>query len=432
MPSEVPKAGQFAPEERQAANLRDVYLPETEQPAPGDWPPIGYEPMRWSSSIDARMLSRADRELLNGPYDAAVAAAIEDLTPRLSPDTVARATEASNEIARFDADIGHEIAPFASILLRTESASSSMIENLSSGAKAVALAELGSEDKRNAREIVGNIRAMQAALELADSLDEDAILRMHAALMEHAHPDIAGRWRSEPVWIGGDADGPIGAAYVAPRHERVPGAISDLIRFARREDLPALVQAAVAHAQFETIHPFADGNGRIGRALVHAMLRSKELTRKITVPVSAGLLADTDRYFQALTDYREGDPEPIVNRLSEASFRAIANGRSLAEEITRIRGEWDSLITQRRNGAAWRVADLVLRQPVLDGAHVAQALSIPPNSARGALDHLTEAGILTEFTGFRRNRMWQSRQILDALEAFAARAGRRVAGRISG
>ncbi len=93
----------------------------------------------------------------------------------------------------------------------------------------------------------------------------------------------------------------------AARHDRVSAAISDLIRFLRRDDLPVLPQAAIAHAQFETIHPFTDGNGRAGRALLHSMLRSKALTRSVTVPVSAGLLADTGAYFEALTAYREGD-----------------------------------------------------------------------------------------------------------------------------
>jgi hypothetical protein len=114
---------------------------------------------------------------------------------RLPTDIVTLAEEASVEIARFDAELGTEVAPFATVLLRSESASSSRIENLTSGAKAIALAELGSKDKRNATEIVGNVAAMRAALDLADRLDADAILAMHEALMRGDHGGIAGRWR---------------------------------------------------------------------------------------------------------------------------------------------------------------------------------------------------------------------------------------------
>lgn len=102
-------------------------------------------------------------------------------------------------MTRFDAELGNELPPFAAILLRSESASSSQIENLSSGAKQVALAEMGSREKRNATEIVGNVAAVTAALDLADRLDTKAILAMHRALMEHTSPQIARRWREEPV-----------------------------------------------------------------------------------------------------------------------------------------------------------------------------------------------------------------------------------------
>jgi Fic family protein len=93
-----------------------------------------------------------------------------------------------------------------------------------------------------------------------------------------------------------------------PHHDHVPVLIDDLVAFARRTDIPLLTQAAVAHAQFETIHPFPDGNGRTGRALIHSMLRGHGLTHNVTVPVSAGLLTDTSAYFDALTAYREGEP----------------------------------------------------------------------------------------------------------------------------
>lgn len=140
--------------------------------------------------------------------------------------------------------------------------------------------------------------------------------------------------------------------FVPPHPDRVATAIHDLERFLSRDDLPVLVQAAVAHAQFETIHPFPDGNGRTGRALVHSLLRGRGLTRRVTVPVSAGLLADTSSYFDALTAYRDGIPEPIVERLASASFAAIYNGRVLVDELRSLRAGWDDAISTRRLGLA--------------------------------------------------------------------------------
>jgi len=376
-------------------------------------------------TVSADLVSRSVRERHRGPYRAAVVPAIAAVVPQLPSGVTALVGEATAEIARFDAEVGAEVAPFAAVLLRSESASSSMIENLTSGAKAIVLAEMGSQDRRNATEIIGNVTAMRAALELADRLDEQAVLAMHRALMGGHDPGMAGRWREKQVWIGGDSFGPHAASFVAPHHERVPALMADLIAFTRRSDLPLLTQAAIAHAQFETIHPFPDGNGRTGRALVHAMLRGHGLTRTVTVPVSAGLLSDTGAYFQALTAYRDGDPVPIVTMMAEASFAAIGNGRRLVVELHGIRSRWSEVVSARRDSSAWRLADVLLRQPVVDAGTVARELGISADNAMRPIIPLVEAGVLSEFTGFTRNRKWQAREILDALDAFASRAIRR-------
>ena len=336
--------------------LRRSEVPRAQAEA---WPELGWEQHRWEPSIPPESMSKAVRRRHAGPYLSAVAPFIAERTPEFPADVLAAAEEASAEIARFDAELGAEVAPFAAVLLRSESASSSMIENLSSGAKAIALAELGSTAKRNATEIVGNVAAMRAALELADRLDPDAILAMHGALLGRREPSIAGRWRLEQVWIGGSSFGPHGSDFVPPHHDRVPALMDDLVRFMRRTDLPLLAQTAVAHAQFETIHPFPDGNGRTGRALAHAMLRGHGLTRNVTVPVSAGLLTNTRRYFDALTAYRKGDPAAIVERLAEASLIATVNGRQLVTELREHQGR----VGTQDQGPPWRGCLAVGRPP---------------------------------------------------------------------
>lgn len=362
----------------------------------------------------------------SGEYRAAIPADIASLEVSLPSRVLADAEEASQEIVRFDTELGDEIAPFASVLLRSESAASSKIENLTASARAIAEAEtLGNSTRRNAALIVANTEAMQAAVALADQIDGDAIQAMHAALMSASNPNIAGGWRTEQVWIGGGDFGPRGADFIPPHHSRVPRAIDGLIRFARRDDIPVLPQIAIAHAQFETIHPFPDGNGRAGRALIQAMLRNKRLTRQVTVPVSAGLLADTDSYFQALGAYREGDPAPIVERLSAASVLAVGNGRHLVGDLRAIREVWASMITVRRDSAVHRVADLLIKRPVVNAQLLKRELNIPMSNVYRYLDPLIELGIIVEFTDQSRNRAWRVPEVLHALDAFALRAGRR-------
>ena len=361
----------------------------------------------------------------HGTYHPAVPIRIANLRLELPPSVIADAESASYEIARFDAELGAEIAPFASVLLRSESAASSQIENLSASARAIGEAELlGSKAKRNAQLIVANTAAMNAAIALSNVVDAEAILAMHHALMVTEPRHTPGRFRTEPVWIGNGST-PIDATFVGPRHELIADGIADLIAFTQRIDVPTLPQIAVGHAQFETIHPFTDGNGRTGRALVQALLRNKGLTRKITVPVSAGLLADTDTYFAALTSYRQGDAAPIVECFSQATVLAIANGRHLVSDLRDIRESWKAVIRARSDSAVWKVADLLTRRPVVNAALLAHELGIESTNAHRYLNPLTEAGILIEATNGPRNRVWRAPDVLAALDAFAERSGRR-------
>ncbi|MBO3089420.1 Fic family protein [Cellulomonas dongxiuzhuiae] len=390
------------------------------------WPALAWEERPWRSTLPADLLSLSARDALRQPYRAAVTLPIADLDVRLPRTAAAAAEDASAVIRDFDAESAGDVVPFAAILLRSESASSSQIENLTSGAKQIALAELGEDTRRNAMQVVGNVHAMQAAIALSQTIDGQAILAMHRALLEGSDPATAGHWRTEQVWVGGTGYSPHGAAFVAPHPDRVPAAIDDLVAFADRDDIPPLVHAALTHAQFETIHPFPDGNGRTGRALIHALLRRRGLTRSVTVPVSAGLLVDTSAYFDALTAYRAGEPATIVLELARAAHDAVANGRILLADLRAARAEWRTGIRARSDSSAWPLVDLVLRQPVINTATVQRELGISHTNAMRAIERLVAAGALTEVGGRRRSVLWQSTQVLTALDGFAARAGRRA------
>ena len=104
-----------------------------------------------------------------------------------------------------------------------------------------------------------------------------------------------GRFREGQNWIGGRRNNPSDARYVPPPEDHVPALMSDLIDFIDRDDLPAIAQAAITHAQFETIHPFVDGNGRVGRCLIHVVLRRRDVARSFVPPISVVLAARRSR-----------------------------------------------------------------------------------------------------------------------------------------
>ncbi len=393
---------------------------------------VGQEEVPWEVEPVVAMSRRRFRAT-RGPYLASVPPNIADLPVDLDAEVSAEATEAAVEVARFDAELTQrlqaigdsELSPLPAVLLRTESAASSQIEQITAGARALALASLGERTGPNAGLVASNAAAMQTAVALSDEMTAQAIIDVHAALLERTDPDHVGRFRREAVWIGGSGSTPHAAAFVAPRFERVPDLIDDLIAFSRRTDVAPFTQAAVAHAQFETIHPFPDGNGRTGRALVHALLRNAGITRRLTVPVSSGLLANIDDYYSALTAYRGGDVNPIVREFSVAAFRSCANGRDLVEALTATHTSWLGRVRARRDAVVWRALPVVIAQPAVTVQYIADRTNVSIPAAQRAVDQMVQAEVLTPVGDQRRSRVWTANEILQSLDDFAARAGRR-------
>ncbi|MBT2502241.1 Fic family protein [Curtobacterium sp. ISL-83] len=370
------------------------------------------------------LVTRRERALRQQPYRAAIPARIAQLGFVVPQQTLADADDAARAIARFDAEYEDFPEPFSGVLLRSESASSSEIEHLTAGARAISEAEIDERVTGNAPQIVRNVRAMEAAVALADDIGHDTVIAMHRELLDDVTPDLVGRYREEQVWIGGAL--PHLAAFVPPHHDRVVAAMDDLIAFTTRTDLPLLVQAAVAHAQFETIHPFPDGNGRTGRALVQAILRRGGLLRHLTIPVSSGILTDVDAYFGALDAFRTGRVAPIVDVFSAASLSGLRNAERLAAEIRALVARWDDRLTGIRSDAtARKVVRLSIEHPVLNARLVAERTGASPPVITNAFDQLVQRGLLRPGNSRQRNRIWVNDDVVDALDAFAERSGRR-------
>lgn len=392
--------------------------------------PVSFDTLDWQPRAP-EMYSRAEVSRQTGPYRAALPTLIGDWSPRFDVGDSSDIEDATRRLVEFDSHAQRHLGadspalgPMTAILLRTESASSSQIEQLTTSAKQLALAEIDEGAKSNALTVIGNVRAMEAALQLADAVSEASMLAMHRALMLHQpgfDPAAAGRYRAELVWIGPGDAGPRTADFVAPHHDRIRAAIADLVRFTQREDVPVLAQVAVAHAQFETIHPFPDGNGRTGRALAQSILRNKGLVGSTAVPISAGLLVDVRRYFAALGAFRAGDAGPIIREFANASRIAATTGMRLVDELAaQLEESRDRLDGLRSDAAAWRILPALVAQPVINTKYLVRELGLGEMAALRSLSALTERGVLTETTGRARGRVWQHRGILGVLDAYAA------------
>lgn len=369
-------------------------------------------------------LTRRQAEQRSTPYRASVPADIATLPVTLPLGNLAAADDAARAITRFDASSAGFPAPFSAVLLRSESASSSQIEHLTAGARAIAEAEIDERASGNGPLIVRNVRAMQAAIALADDISHETVIEMHRELLGDLSPTMVGAYRSEQVWIGGRS--PHEAEFVPPHHDRVWAAMDDLFAFVARNDLPVLVQAAIAHAQFETIHPFPDGNGRTGRALVQAILRRGGLLRHLTIPVSSGILSDVDAYFDALTAFRDGELTPIVDVFADASLAALRNATALADDLAALQRSWDErLVDLRADATARAIVRVSIEHPVLSARTAADGTGASPSVITNAFTQLVERGVLRPANSKRRNRVWINDEVIDALDAFAERSGRR-------
>ncbi|RSZ61674.1 Fic family protein [Corynebacterium hylobatis] len=386
------------------------------------WPAASHETLPW---VPRGPLSRRAHQSMPAEYSSAVVPGVAEVEYSMHGETAGLIDRATITVAHFDAHDAARLVPFAPLLLRSESVASSRIEQLTSSSRRVMEAEILGVTTGNAGLIVANTRQMRAAITCDGAPDTASLLAMHRTLLESSAPDIAGRFREEPVWIGGSDLHPVDALFVPPHARHIPGLMADLNLFLARTDIPTLVHAALAHAQLETIHPFADGNGRTGRALIHALLHARGLSRHAALPVSAGLLQDIPTYFDALTVYRDGDPEPIVRLVAQCAIRAAELGTWLATELTEIRQDWARSVTARRDAVDWRILNILLSRPVVTARDVAEELGVSPANIRKALERLEANGVVLASQLERNTRAWRAPDVLELLDAFAARSGRR-------
>jgi Fic family protein len=348
------------------------------------------------------------------------------------PETTAALEAATEAMTALDRSTTIDLTALAGALLRSESVASSKIEQLRASHQDVGLAMLrGIPVHSAAAHIAANVRAMTTAVQAAERpepLETEDLLTVHRTLLadDPLTGDWAGHLRGVQNWIGGSDHSPRDALFVPPPPGLVAPLIEDLIRFCNRTEPTPLAQAAIAHAQFETIHPFADGNGRTGRALIHILLRRRGLTRNTVVPVSTVLLADVASYFTGLVDYQAGRLDLWLTRFAAATSLAASAGHRFAGELAETRSTWFDAVRPRRGSAGAAILERLVQQPVVDIDSLRQIVpDVADKNLYRAVDRLTEAEVLAEISGGGRNRVWAALDILDLLEQFESSLGRR-------
>jgi Fic family protein len=232
----------------------------------------------------------------------------------------------------------------------------------------------------------------------------------------------AGATRDEQNWIGGNDYNPCGADFVPPPPEALSSLLADLCTFCSEDALPPLVQAAMAHAQFETIHPFNDGNGRTGRALVQVLLRRRGLAPDYTPPISVALAAERERYIEGLEGYRAGDVDEWIEQFAVASARAAQLARRYLDHVRGLQDCWRERLRAtpappRADAVAWRLIDVLPAHPIITVPVGVTATERSKPQVNIGIDRLAVAGVLTPLSDSQRNRSWEAVGLLDLLAA---------------
>ncbi len=354
---------------------------------------------------------------------------IATLDPRTSKSTGLAVVDATSAVASLDSGLGRQLVGLGSFLLRTESVSSSRIEHVNASRNDFAKALAGIKSSSAAKTTFAAVTALESMIRRAGGSGRIALtdmLEAHRLLMKDDWNEklYAGRVRDVQNWIGGSDYSPRGAIHVPPPTPLVDPLMDDLIRYVNREDIPAIVQAAIAHAQFESIHPFTDGNGRIGRALISATLRRRQLAKRTVVPIASAMLADTSRYFSMVNDYRNGAADEFVHYLAEATSSAAEAAESSAEVLAELPDAWRDQAKPRGGSTAEALIGKLLGHPVVNVSDVMALTGSSYNAANGACDRLTETEVLTPLTQSARDRAWMAADVLDEIDDMNLRVGR--------
>lgn len=376
------------------------------------WEPLGPSYLR----------SRRDAKPFR--YKAYVPDPIADLHPALPASTAAAVEAAAIAARRLDEARGiDDLEPIAVILLRAESVASSRIEGLRLSHRRLEEAVVAPKGaRRTAIEIVQNIRAMDRAIEVGNQSNEltvEKILQIHRVLLDTKwDQEHAGKVRTEQNWIGG-GNTPRRAEFIPPPEDRVTDLLEDLVAFCNRTDLSTIVQAAIAHAQFETIHPFVDGNGRAGRCVIHVILRRRGLSTRVVPPVSVVLAANAPRYIEGLTAYRAQRAEDWIEMFAEATEIAGERAIDLATSISDLREDWLERAGQpRAKAAARKLIEGLIQHPILTVQSAEDVARVSNEAARLALNRLDKAGVVKQITLGKRNRAWAAEEVFDVLDEF--------------
>lgn len=320
---------------------------------------------------------------------------------------------------------------FVAMTVRQEAVLSSRIEGTLSSLDDVLIHDLDPGDRRvpiDITEVTNYARALRYGLRRLDDLPLSLRLlrELHAVLLENTGSEAKrpGEFRTTQNWIGAPGATLATAHYIPPPAHEMHDALADLERFLHdTAGLPPLVHAAIAHSQFEMIHPFLDGNGRVGRLLITLLLHHHRVLSRPLLYLSQFFDEHRMEYYRWLSAvHQHGDWEGWIAFFLAGVEQTATAAASTARAVVELRAEHVANLQRERLGAnALRLLDLLFHQPLVDAAIVRDRLAITSPTANALLARFVKLGLLEEITGMRRNRRYRYRDYVSLFQQPATR-----------
>ena len=335
-------------------------------------------------------------------------------------------SEATTALGRLDGLAGSLPNPelFVASYVRREAVLSSQIEGTQSSLDDVLAHEVEArthELPADVAETVNYVRAMRIGLSLLDELPLSGrlIRRVHEELMTgvRGQERSPGEFRKTQNWIGPAGCTLETAAFVPPAPDDLPVAVRDFEVFLNSSDDPPLVLAGLAHAQFETIHPFLDGNGRVGRLLITLLLVQRRLLARPLLYLSLFLKQNRSEYYDRLGAIRtHGDWEGWLKFFLTGVAVTANDAVRVAGDLVALTEEHRRVATDQNFGKyGWPLLDLLVEQPLVTIKYASARLGSTPTTVGRLLDQMVSLEIVEEITGQRRNRVYRYSPFLDVL-----------------
>lgn len=373
---------------------------------------VTYEKRMYVILDSLTYISRTNRKLMKEPYLSSVLKDLSNIELTLDKNNQSLLLEAIEELSKLDGYIKDKLDGFPMIMLRSESLSSTQIEHYNDSNRNIAAAQIVQVKGKEANIIKNNLESLMTFLDEDVEVSKQTIVNLNRKILNDDSANI----RDVVNWIGSRTSIPHTADFVPPHPDYINENIDHFISFCRRDDINPLIQAAFAYAYFETIHPFADGNGRVGRILVQMLLKEKNYLENLHIPFSIGLLKNPTNHIKALTDFRDGNYQSIIKLFLENALTVTPLIYNSLNEIIKIKENWQYKLKARKDALAWKILDELIYQPVINVSYIKTKYNVNDQTVRNNFLLLEEAGIINKIGSNKRNIIYEAKEILEVLD----------------